>query len=154
MRIGVLTGGGDVPGLNSCIKAIVNSAEENGWQVFGFRRGWLCASLPASFGGGNQYTEQIPEVPDIDAMRNELEFIQFELEPGDCTVHHGLTVHGSPGNQSPVTRRRAHTSRWTGDDVTYNPRPNLQRMLRDPGIAPGARLDSDLFPLVWRRGNP
>lgn len=40
MRIGVLTGGGDVPGLNSCIKAIVNRAEENGWQVFGFRRGW------------------------------------------------------------------------------------------------------------------
>ena len=40
MRIGVLTGGGDVPGLNSCIKAIVNRAEENDWQVFGFRRGW------------------------------------------------------------------------------------------------------------------
>ena len=40
MRIGVLTGGGDVPGLNSCIKAIVSRAEENGWQVFGFRRGW------------------------------------------------------------------------------------------------------------------
>ena len=40
MRIGVLTGGGDVPGLNPCIKAIVNHAEENGWEVYGFRRGW------------------------------------------------------------------------------------------------------------------
>ncbi len=40
MRIGVLTGGGDVPGLNPCIKAIVNRAAENGWEVFGFRRGW------------------------------------------------------------------------------------------------------------------
>ena len=40
MRIGVLTGGGDVPGLNPCIKAIVRSAEEFGFEVFGFRRGW------------------------------------------------------------------------------------------------------------------
>ena len=32
MRIGVLTGGGDVPGLNPCIKAIVNHAEANGWN--------------------------------------------------------------------------------------------------------------------------
>ena len=40
MRIGILTGGGDVPGLNPCMKAVVNRAEENGWQVVGFRRGW------------------------------------------------------------------------------------------------------------------
>jgi 6-phosphofructokinase 1 len=40
MRIGILTGGGDVPGLNPCIKAVVNRAEENGWDVIGIRRGW------------------------------------------------------------------------------------------------------------------
>ena len=40
MRIGVLTGGGDVPGLNPCIKTVVSRAEENGWQVLGIRRGW------------------------------------------------------------------------------------------------------------------
>lgn len=40
MRIGILTGGGDVPGLNPCIKAVVNRAEENGWEVIGVRRGW------------------------------------------------------------------------------------------------------------------
>lgn len=40
MRIGILTGGGDVPGLNPCIKAVVNRAEENGWEVLGIRRGW------------------------------------------------------------------------------------------------------------------
>ena len=40
MRIAVLTGGGDVPGLNPCIKAIVTSAVGNGWEVMGFRRGW------------------------------------------------------------------------------------------------------------------
>lgn len=40
MRIGVLTGGGDVPGLNPCIHAITRRASELGWEVVGFRRGW------------------------------------------------------------------------------------------------------------------
>jgi ATP-dependent phosphofructokinase / diphosphate-dependent phosphofructokinase len=40
MRIAVLTGGGDVPGLNPCIKAITESALSEGWEVMGFRRGW------------------------------------------------------------------------------------------------------------------
>lgn len=40
MKIGILTGGGDVPGLNPCIKAMVNRAVENGHEVLGIRRGW------------------------------------------------------------------------------------------------------------------
>jgi 6-phosphofructokinase 1 len=40
MRIGILTGGGDVPGLNACIRSVVLSADDLGWQVVGFRRGW------------------------------------------------------------------------------------------------------------------
>jgi 6-phosphofructokinase 1 len=40
LRIGVLTGGGDVPGLNPCIKQIVNRAIDAGHEVYGIRRGW------------------------------------------------------------------------------------------------------------------
>lgn len=40
MRIGILTGGGDVPGLNPVIKAVTRQAVRLGWQVTGFRRGW------------------------------------------------------------------------------------------------------------------
>ena len=40
VRIGILTGGGDVPGLNPCIKALVYGAEERDWEVVGIRRGW------------------------------------------------------------------------------------------------------------------
>lgn len=40
MRIGILTGGGDVPGLNPCIKAATRAAETLGWEMIGFRRGW------------------------------------------------------------------------------------------------------------------
>ena len=40
MRIGILTGGGDVPGLNPCIKAVVNRVIDDGHEVVGIRRGW------------------------------------------------------------------------------------------------------------------
>ncbi|MBW1896321.1 MAG: 6-phosphofructokinase [Deltaproteobacteria bacterium] len=38
--IGILTGGGDVPGLNPCIKAIVYHAADEGMRVLGMKRGW------------------------------------------------------------------------------------------------------------------
>lgn len=40
MHLAVLTGGGDVPGLNPAIQSIVNEASIRGWKVTGFRRGW------------------------------------------------------------------------------------------------------------------
>ena len=41
MRIGVLTGGGDCPGLNAVIRAIVRKGEGiYGHQIVGFRHGW------------------------------------------------------------------------------------------------------------------
>jgi len=40
MRIGILTGGGDVPGLNPCIKALVHRAIDEGHEPIGIRRGW------------------------------------------------------------------------------------------------------------------
>lgn len=39
-RIGVLTGGGDVPGLNSIIKTVTYRGSEDGIEVVGLRRGW------------------------------------------------------------------------------------------------------------------
>lgn len=55
MRIGILTGGGDVPGLNACIRSVVLSADDLGWKVTGFRRGWdgvmgIDPAEPASIG--------------------------------------------------------------------------------------------------------
>ena len=38
-RIAILTGGGDVPGLNSVIKSVVYRSAENGIEVTGIRRG-------------------------------------------------------------------------------------------------------------------
>ena len=39
-RIGVLTSGGDAPGMNPCVRAVVRTAMYHGLEVFGIRRGW------------------------------------------------------------------------------------------------------------------
>ncbi len=40
MKIGVLTGGGDCPGLNSVIRAVVRTAINDGHEIVGLRYGW------------------------------------------------------------------------------------------------------------------
>ncbi|HEU4753072.1 MAG TPA: ATP-dependent 6-phosphofructokinase [Armatimonadota bacterium] len=39
-RIGVLTGGGDAPGLNAVIRGVVKAAAQLGWEVLGFEKGY------------------------------------------------------------------------------------------------------------------
>jgi 6-phosphofructokinase 1 len=39
-RIGILTAGGDAPALNVCLKAVVYSAIDRGYEVIGIRKGW------------------------------------------------------------------------------------------------------------------
>lgn len=41
MRIGVLTGGGDAPGLNAAIRAVARAGWREGYEVLGIRNGWL-----------------------------------------------------------------------------------------------------------------
>lgn len=40
MRIGILTGGGDCPGLNAVVRGVTKSALKHGWEVLGFREGF------------------------------------------------------------------------------------------------------------------
>ena len=39
-RIGVLTSGGDAPGMNPCVRSVVRTALHHGIEVYGIRRGW------------------------------------------------------------------------------------------------------------------
>jgi ATP-dependent phosphofructokinase / diphosphate-dependent phosphofructokinase len=64
-RIGILTGGGDVPGLNSVIKSVVYRATEAGYNVLGLRRGWeglthVQPGLPD--GGGSGYLRPLDRI--------------------------------------------------------------------------------------------
>ncbi len=47
-RIGVLTGGGDAPGLNPAIKGLVYRASERGIETVGLSDGWLSLLNPHS----------------------------------------------------------------------------------------------------------
>jgi len=39
-RIAVLTSGGDAPGMNAAIRAVVRTSLDKGWEVFGIRQGY------------------------------------------------------------------------------------------------------------------
>ncbi|MCK5583216.1 MAG: 6-phosphofructokinase, partial [Elusimicrobiales bacterium] len=40
VRIGILTGGGDCPGLNAVIRAVVRKSRRYTWEVIGIKNGW------------------------------------------------------------------------------------------------------------------
>jgi phosphofructokinase-like protein len=48
-RIGVLTSGGDCPGLNAVLRGVTKAAEKRGWQVIGFRDGFEGLLPPAQY---------------------------------------------------------------------------------------------------------
>ncbi|MDI6765421.1 MAG: 6-phosphofructokinase [Bacteroidota bacterium] len=58
MKIGILTGGGDVPGLNPCIKAAVYHAIDDGHEMVGIRCGWA-GLLHFDTNDTDTYTENI-----------------------------------------------------------------------------------------------
>lgn len=95
------------------------------------------------------YPDIYEDIPDFEAERDQHDIVQFDVQPGDVIAHHLLTLHHSPGNSTGDQRRRAIAFRYAGDDVTYAKRVMGPKPLRQPGLAPGDRIDCDLFPQVW-----
>jgi ectoine hydroxylase-related dioxygenase (phytanoyl-CoA dioxygenase family) len=88
-----------------------------------------------------------PEVPPLD----EMDVVCWELQPGDVVVHHPLTLHGSPGNATAASRRRALSVRYAGDDVRFQPKePNFMSTngIPLPDLAEGELLDHEMFPAL------
>jgi len=115
---------------------------------------WDQEYRPAAFSGNNgdvfkDARHGVP-VPDFDAMRDQYEFLSWDLEPGDCLVHQGRAVHGAGGNLTASNRRRALSTRWIGDDIVYAPRPGMDVKLYDDRLQAGDRLATDKFPEIIR----
>jgi ectoine hydroxylase-related dioxygenase (phytanoyl-CoA dioxygenase family) len=90
-------------------------------------------------------------MPDIDARRHEYDIASWDMEPGDCLIHHGYAVHGAPGNATNHPRR-VFIVRWNGDDVRFR-RGKHQKVnptFPDCGLEEGAPMDCAAFPAVWR----
>ena len=58
--LGILTGGGDCPGLNAVIRAVVRRADAAGWDVVAVREGWrgLVEPISASTEAGRAYARR------------------------------------------------------------------------------------------------
>ena len=108
---------------------------------------------PHHFIDDSPYTDTgLPELPDIDAEPDRYELLGWDMQPGDCLVFQAMIVHGSGGNLSVTERRRAWSTRWTGDDARYDRRSGeIAIPTFDPGLADGVEMDCEAFPVVWRR---
>jgi 6-phosphofructokinase 1 len=90
-KIAILTGGGDVPGLNPCIKAVVMSALDEGYKAVGIMRGW---------GGLLNYNFDDPQTH---ANTRNLDFI--DVRTVDRTG--GTFLHTSRTNPSSIPVEKA-----------------------------------------------
>jgi 6-phosphofructokinase 1 len=150
-RIGILTGGGDVPGLNSVIKSVVYRSSEVGWDAIGIRRGWkgLTHVDPARDDGGG-YLRRLDRVSTRAIDRTG-----------------GTTLHTSRTNPSSMSRRSLPEQLEAGrlphleiGDDRYDLTPlvleNLERLGIEALVAIGgddtlsyaARLGREGFPVI------
>ena len=123
MRIGILTGGGDVPGLNPCIKAVTRRAIERGWEVLGFRRGW---AGPLHFDPDN------PQAGEEHLMRLNHEAVRTIDRKGGTVLHTSrVNPKAMKEDQLPEFLRGRFTP---ADDGTVDCTPHVERVLKHLGI--------------------
>ncbi len=105
-RIGILTGGGDVPGLNSVIKSAVYRATEMGHEVVGIRRGW------------EGLTHLGPE------GENDKQYVRMLTRENTRTIDRsgGTVLHTSRTNPSRVSAGKlpAHLSKEDRDKLPFD----------------------------------
>lgn len=90
-------------------------------------------------------------LPPISAAEHDL--VYLDAEPGDVIIHHWATVHGSAGNVSTASTRRAASVRYACDGCTFHRRPSSPEPFRfTVDLNDGDPLEtSDRFPVVWPR---
>ena len=118
--IGILTGGGDVPGLNPAIRAITIRALREGYRVVGIRRGW--AGL----------VDLVPE-PDFDNRANFQELTEETVNQAGRTG--GTFLHTSRTRPSHLPRGAVPEHlRHRYDDDLNDMTPEVLRNLEFLGI--------------------
>ena len=90
MKIAMLTGGGDVPGLNPCIKTLVHRAIDDGHEPIGIRRGWH---------GLLFYNPDDPTTHDVCTMRLSKLVVRTIHRTGGTMLHSSRT---NPSHTDPA----------------------------------------------------
>lgn len=149
MRIGILTGGGDVPGLNPCIKAVAMRGMEQGNEVIGIRRGW----------GGLLWMDR-NDPASIDKFTVELDFPTVrKIDRTGGTVLHTSRVNPgrvSPGDVPGFLKDTVDMTEEGPFDFTSHAIANLKHLSidmlipigGDDTLSYGERLHREGFPVV------
>lgn len=94
-RIGVFTSGGDAPGMNACIRAVVRGAVYHGIEVFGIRRGY------SGMIAGDVYKMESHSVSNIvqrgGTILKSARSKEFMTPEGRKKAYESLTAHGIEG---------------------------------------------------------
>ena len=153
MRIGILTGGGDVPGLNPCIKAVVYRALDEGHEVIGIRRGW---------GGLLELDRDDPESVAANTMKLDKQIVRKIDRTGGTFLHTSRT-QPSKVKASAVPdflKDPEHPEAEEADDRLRDFTPHILANLEflgidrlipiggDDTLSYGERLHSENFPVI------
>lgn len=124
-RIGILTGGGDVPGLNSVIKSVVYRSTGLGHEVIGIRRGWE----------GLTHVRPGP-TPDPDYLRPLDRTSTRAIDRTGGTILHTSRTNPArmPRAKLPPDLPPARAAAWTTDGETYDLTPLVLEHLEQLGI--------------------
>ena len=72
----------------------------------------------------------LPEIPDIESMRESFDIIGWDYEPGDVILFYGNAIHAACNDTVLDYPRRAHAIMYAGSNVRYKKR--LGRVIPDP----------------------
>ncbi|MBP6787561.1 MAG: 6-phosphofructokinase [Candidatus Promineofilum sp.] len=153
MKIGILTGGGDVPGLNPSIKAVVNRAVDAGHEVVGIRRGW---------GGLLMVNRDDPQTIEEYIIPLTNAAVRTIDRTGGTMLHTSRTNPGKvkPNDVPEFLRDPAHPEAEAADNSTRDFTPHILKNLEhlkidrlipiggDDTLSYGERLHREGFPVV------
>jgi 6-phosphofructokinase 1 len=144
--IGILTGGGDVPGLNPCIKAVVCDAVEDGMRVIGIKKGWA---------GLVEYNPEDKTTHDENVVEMTKPTVRTIDRSGGTVLHTSRTKPSAVKN-SEVPEFLKGDAEADKTDVTPHVLRNLEHLGidllipigGDDTLSYGERLDEEGFPVI------
>ena len=145
--IGILTGGGDVPGLNPCIKALVYRGVEEGLRIVGFRRGWA---------GLLEFDPDDPESREKHIVELDRGRVRTIDRSGGTYLHTSRTNPGKVKFESVPEFLRGQAKEGELNDFTEHVLRNLKQLGvdvlipigGDDTLSYGERLHQEGFPVV------
>jgi len=147
LSIAILTGGGDVPGLNPCIKALVYRGIEEGFRIVGIRRGWA---------GLLEFNPKDPESLKKNIMELEKSTVRTIDRSGGTYLHTSRTNPGKVKYENVPEFLKDQAKEGELNDFTEHVLSNLKDLGidvlipigGDDTLSYGERLHEEGFPAV------